>query len=458
MPYSNPSRPALGLLSALALLLLAVPATAQGSLPLAGEHVLARDQRYTSASGAHYLVFQGDGNLVVYSASGQPLWALQEVGVDYRRTGRAVMQADGNFALYAADGAYLWSALTAEPDPAARLTISPAGALQLVSDRRGVLWASDGDLSMAGPAASAGPQAGTWQVHTSAARHSFGRTVADGDNEGFLSGADVPAPTSAGWSAASGWPGSNAGALQWSGPGGTPCRAQANYTYFQTAVTPEPGMRYELEFMNADDAARVSVTANGGTIKIPEYVGLREQKTMDLTPFLEPGVANRVVITLADVCGAGNGIRAELQAVPSGAASAEAEAGGETMTIDGTEVKTGPIQVTLEWDGPADLDLFVTDPAGEQVWYRNTTVSSGGLLDVDARADCQDTGSTVENIVWQGTPPAGTYRVSVDHYSECGQAGAVSYTATLRRNGQVVEIWRGAVAAEEDDTYSFPSN
>lgn len=129
----------------------------------------------------------------------------------------------------------------------------------------------------------------------------------------------------------------------------------------------------------------------------------------------------------------------------------------ETMTIDGTEVRTGPIQVTLEWEGDADLDLFVTDPSGSEVGYRNTSVASGGILDVDARADCKDTGSTVENIVWRSVPPAGSYRVMVDHYAACGQEGPVAYTATLRRNGQVVDTWTGTVGAGQDETYSFES-
>ena len=138
---------------------------------------------------------------------------------------------------------------------------------------------------------------------------------------------------------------------------------------------------------------------------------------------------------------------------------APSEDGGtdETIVVDGTEVRTGPIQVTLEWDGDADLDLHVTDPAGDRVWYNYKSVPSGGLLDVDAHSECVLNGSTVENIVWQGVPPAGTYQVMVDHYATCGQDGPVSFTATLRRNGAVVETWTGTVGAGEDQTYSFTS-
>ncbi len=129
----------------------------------------------------------------------------------------------------------------------------------------------------------------------------------------------------------------------------------------------------------------------------------------------------------------------------------------QTMVVDDTELRMGPIQVTLDWDGDADLDLHVTDPSGAVVYYNNTRVNSGGLLDVDARGSCSGT-ATVENIVWEGAPPAGDYRVAVDHYSDCGQSGPVAYTATLRRNGQVVETWRGSVGPGGEDTYTFSSN
>lgn len=449
----------------LAAFLLAAPVMAQNTLPLEGGQTMQRGQRYLSPAGS-YLIFQTDGNLVVYTASGGFVWGLNETGADFGRAARVVMQEDGNLAVYAADGGYIWSALSADPSPGSIAYISPSGALQVLSTDRGVRWSSDGTL--ASPQASA-PQAamqtGRWRVHEGTpARHNFGRTIANGDNEGFLSGSDVsdvPRSNEAGWSNAS-----TDLSLSWSGPGGTPCRSQANYTYFETFVMPEPGMRYEVEFMSVDDAARVAVNAGTGWINFPDLVGLRETKTVVITDGLFPDELNRVVITLADVCGSGNGIRAVLRSVPQALSedgNPNAYRGGnddgETMTIGGTVVLTGSIQVTLEWDTRlADLDLFVTDPSGATVGYNNQNVASGGLLDVDARAGCQETPSTVENIVWQGTPPSGRYQVMVDHYQQCSGQGPVAFTATLRRGGQVVETWRGTVGAEEDQTYSFTSN
>ncbi len=147
----------------------------------------------------------------------------------------------------------------------------------------------------------------------------------------------------------------------------------------------------------------------------------------------------------------------------------EGEAGVETMTIDGTVVKTGHIQVTLEWDNPAesvvDLDLYVADPAGAEVSYLQRNVPSGGELDVDARVDCQNTENTVENIIWQsaadGTPPpAGTYSVRVNHYGCGSDTAEVPYIVTLRRDGQVVgQPWTGtSTYGVFGETYTFTAN
>ncbi|PAP77751.1 hypothetical protein BSZ37_15505 [Rubrivirga marina] len=137
-----------------------------------------------------------------------------------------------------------------------------------------------------------------------------------------------------------------------------------------------------------------------------------------------------------------------------GASGDESAAAEERITIDGTEVLTGAVQVTLQWNAPVDLDLFVTDPNGDEVSYINTSVPSGGVLDVDARASCAATPETVENIVWQTNPPQGTYGVRVNYYTACDE-GPVPYTATLRRGGQVVETWTGTLNVGESADHTF---
>ena len=71
----------------------------------AGESLTA----LASHDGRFTLVYQGDGNLVLY-ATGAPLWDSQTAG---QTVGQAVMQGDGNFVVYDADGHAVWNSETA---------------------------------------------------------------------------------------------------------------------------------------------------------------------------------------------------------------------------------------------------------------------------------------------------------------------------------------------------------
>lgn len=75
---------------------------------------------------------------------------------------------------------------------------------------------------------------------------------------------------------------------------------------------------------------------------------------------------------------------------------------------------TGVLQFTIAWgDSPADVDLQVTDPAGDKIEKKHETTPSG----LRREKDCPDDGchgQNVENVYFQGnTPPRGTYRVEV---------------------------------------------
>jgi hypothetical protein len=108
---------------------------------------------------------------------------------------------------------------------------------------------------------------------------------------------------------------------------------------------------------------------------------------------------------------------------------------------------TGDVQVTLRWDGPADLDLHVVDPFGEEIWYSHATSLSGGELDVDAHVACVPN-APVENVYWPtGGAPSGSYQVYVQNFAGCS-GGASSYTVTIRVDGVVVAERSGVLAGE----------
>ena len=77
--------------------------------------------------------------------------------------------------------------------------------------------------------------------------------------------------------------------------------------------------------------------------------------------------------------------------------------------------------VELSWKVPVDLDLFVTDPEGETVYFANRKARTG--LAMGEEADCRTiaAGSAPyrETAIITAARP-GRYRVSVDFLKDCG--------------------------------------
>lgn len=75
-----------------------------------------------SANGRYGLMYQGDGNLVLYGPDG-PLWDSQTNG---RPAGVCIMQADGNLVLYGPYEEYVWASQT-DNNPGSRLIVQDDG-------------------------------------------------------------------------------------------------------------------------------------------------------------------------------------------------------------------------------------------------------------------------------------------------------------------------------------------
>ncbi len=109
---------------------------------------------------------------------------------------------------------------------------------------------------------------------------------------------------------------------------------------------------------------------------------------------------------------------------------------------------TGDVQVSVSWDAPSDVDLHVVEPSGNEVYYGNTTSSTGGQLDVDSNPACNIDGRQIENIRWNSRAPAGTYIVRVDYYEGCGVA-RTNYLVTVK-NGASVQTFSGFFTGSGD--------
>lgn len=142
-------------------------------------------------------------------------------------------------------------------------------------------------------------------------------------------------------------------------------------------------------------------------------------------------------------------------------ATARAGRTGQTralaLTVAAVPEDAAALAVTLEWEGAADLDLRVVDPAEVEIGGRNpnawmmpppeqepdpTGWREGATLDVDAQAGCAPAGTRRERVRWPVAPAPGNYLVRVDTYSLCGDAGA-RWRVRATREGVVLGTAEG---------------
>lgn len=100
-------------------------------------YVLHAGQKIETANRKYRLVFQSDGNIVLYNnVSGKAIWASRTVG---KNPDRLVFQTDGNVVLYSASGKALWNTRTAHKGSAA-LILQQDGNLVLYASNGRPLW------------------------------------------------------------------------------------------------------------------------------------------------------------------------------------------------------------------------------------------------------------------------------------------------------------------------------
>ena len=119
---------------------------------------------------------------------------------------------------------------------------------------------------------------------------------------------------------------------------------------------------------------------------------------------------------------------------------------------EGCGYSSGNIQITLAWNSGADLDMYVTDPAGYTISYQNRQSPSGGQLDQDARGACRASqpNNTIENVFWNSPqPPSGQYSVEIHYWGDCGSAGATTAVLSIAVGGQVIGAYTATLNPHE---------
>jgi hypothetical protein len=94
-----------------------------------------------SPGGKIFLSMQGDSNLVLYNTTTSglvPLWATNTVGSG---ANHVYFQSDGNFVLYTATGTPVWSSGTSH-NPCASLAVTDAGKVTITNSSGTIVWSA----------------------------------------------------------------------------------------------------------------------------------------------------------------------------------------------------------------------------------------------------------------------------------------------------------------------------
>jgi hypothetical protein len=102
---------------------------------------------------------------------------------------------------------------------------------------------------------------------------------------------------------------------------------------------------------------------------------------------------------------------------------------------------SGDIEITLVWEGTADLQLLVRDPYGDPVFDDKRRVASGGELVETGNINCVQslTQPPLYYIYWPtNTIRISSYEVEVWYQSDCGIPGSVDFQMYIVVQGQLV--------------------
>jgi hypothetical protein len=118
----------------------------RGWQPMAVQRLVA-DQALTSSNGLYSLIYQSDGNLVLYGPGGG-MWASNTSDT---RPGVCIMQSDGNLVIYDPTNTAVWASAT--DDPGSRLVVQNDGNVVIYRPDGSAAWDTGTFLPM-GPSAT----------------------------------------------------------------------------------------------------------------------------------------------------------------------------------------------------------------------------------------------------------------------------------------------------------------
>ena len=108
------------------------------------------------------------------------------------------------------------------------------------------------------------------------------------------------------------------------------------------------------------------------------------------------------------------------------------------------DAEAGEVEIALMWNTSDDLDLHVTAPSDEEIYFGNEKSACGGWLDVDMNVSGSGGDFSlqpVEHIRWlEGEAPEGEYHVYVNLYTYRSDTPLpVPFTVCIKADNKVKE-------------------
>ncbi|MHC6204757.1 leucine-rich repeat protein [Breznakiellaceae bacterium SP9] len=126
--------------------------------------------------------------------------------------------------------------------------------------------------------------------------------------------------------------------------------------------------------------------------------------------------------------------------------------GVRTLTPDLVgAAKDVDISVTLIWSNRNDLDLYVSNPYGERIFFVNPRDSSGGWLDVDMNVDGEAV-APIEHAFWREAP-YGQYTVTVGFYGYHERDSVPTEFKVEVTNGSDFHTFNGIISSDGSRTW-----
>jgi hypothetical protein len=98
------------------------------------------------------------------------------------------------------------------------------------------------------------------------------------------------------------------------------------------------------------------------------------------------------------------------------------------------------LSVRLLWNEPVDLDLYLTDPSWETLYFANNPTRAGAKMERDARCDTLGPAPPFVETALLAAPAAGPYRIGVHFIDACASdVGEAAVRLVVDLDGERLE-------------------